>query len=181
MIVDVAIEPVQQFSLNFPILQNSSPSSVAVQCLNCSVQSKVEASQPDGKLFFLCEDCRENLKQNPQPIRGYHMIRQLGKGGMGNVMLARSEKDGRAVAIKTLLPEVAVSEKSLKRFMREIEVSATLRHPHIVSYIEHGSYNGTIYLVSEFVSGMDASKLVLKSRLYRFHREYLIFLLKLPL
>ncbi len=88
------------------------------------------------------------------------MIRHLGKGGMGSVMLALSEKDGRAVAIKTLLPEVAVSEKSLKRFMREIEVSASLRHPHIVGYIEHATYNGIVYLVSKFVGGMDASKLV---------------------
>jgi serine/threonine-protein kinase len=63
------------------------------------------------------------------------------------------------VAIKTLLPEVAISEQSLKRFLREIEVSASLRHPHIVSYIEHGTHNGIVYLVTEFVQGMDASKL----------------------
>ena len=55
------------------------------------------------------------------------MIRVIGQGGMGSVMLGRSEKDGRAVAIKTLLPEVAVSEQSLKRFTREIEVAASLR------------------------------------------------------
>ncbi len=158
--VEVTTEPVRQIYPNSPILQNVSPSTVTVTCLNCAVQLKAEASQSDDKLLFLCEDCRENLKQNPQPIPGYQMIRQLGKGGMGNVMLARSEKDGRAVAIKTLLPEVAVSEKSLKRFMREIEVSTSLRHPHIVGYIERGTYNGTVYLVSEFVGGMDASKLV---------------------
>ena len=43
--------------------------------------------------------------------------------------------------------------------MREIEVAASLRHPHIVSYIEHGTHNGIVYLVSEYVGGMDASKL----------------------
>jgi serine/threonine-protein kinase len=87
------------------------------------------------------------------------MIKVLGQGGMGSVMLARSVADGRLVAIKTLLPEVAVSEQSLKRFMREIEVSASLRHPNIVSYIEHGSHNGIVYLVTEYVAGMDASRL----------------------
>jgi serine/threonine-protein kinase len=91
------------------------------------------------------------------------MLRILGQGGMGSVMLARSEKNGQAVAIKTLLPEVAVSDQSLKRFMREIEVASSLQHPNIVSYIEHGSHNGIVYLVTEYVSGMDASKLV-KSR-----------------
>jgi serine/threonine-protein kinase len=78
---------------------------------------------------------------------------------MGSVMLGRSEADGRAVAIKTLLPEVAVSEQALKRFMREIEVAASLQHPNIVSYIEHGTHNGLVYLVTEFVTGMDASRL----------------------
>lgn len=145
---------------NFVANQNkSTPSLVTVQCINCGVLSDTEASRPDAKLSFLCEDCREKLKLNPQPIPNFQMIRILGQGGMGSVMLARSIKDGRAVAIKTLLPEVAVSEQSLKRFMREIEVAASLQHPHIVSYIEHGTHNGIIYLVSEYVGGMDASKL----------------------
>ncbi len=136
------------------------PSVITIQCLNCGILSKAEASRPDAKLSFVCDDCREKLKKNPQPIPGYQMIKMLGQGGMGSVMLARSVKDGRAVAIKTLLPEVAVSEQSLKRFMREIEVAASLQHPHIVSYIEHGTHNGIVYLVSEYVGGMDASKLV---------------------
>lgn len=138
---------------------DTTPSVITIQCLNCGILAKAEASKPDAKLSYVCDDCREKLKKNPQPIPGYQMIRILGQGGMGSVMLARSITDGRAVAIKTLLPEVAVSEQSLKRFMREIEVSASLRHPHIVSYIEHGTHNGIVYLVSEYVQGMDASKL----------------------
>ncbi len=139
--------------------QNTIPSVITVECLNCGTLAEAEASRPDTRLSFLCENCREALKKNPQPIPNYQMIRILGQGGMGSVMLARSVKDGRAVAIKTLLPEVAVSEQSLKRFMREIEVSASLVHPHIVSYIEHGTHNGIVYLITEYVSGMDASKL----------------------
>jgi eukaryotic-like serine/threonine-protein kinase len=135
------------------------PSLITVQCLNCGIPSQAEASRPDAKLSFLCDDCREKLRNNPQPIPNYQMIKILGQGGMGTVMLARSVSSGRAVAIKTLLPEVAVSEQSLKRFMREIEVAASLQHPHIVSYIEHGTHNGIVYLVTEFVGGMDASKL----------------------
>ena len=138
---------------------STTPSLVTVQCLNCGMLAKAEASRPDAKLSYLCDECREKLKQNPQPIPNYQMIRILGQGGMGSVMLARSLADGRAVAIKTLLPEVAVSEQSLKRFMREIEVAASLQHPHVVSYIEHGTHNGMVYLVSEYVGGMDASKL----------------------
>jgi len=137
----------------------STPTLVTIQCLNCGMSSKIEASRPDAKLSYVCDDCHEKLRRNPQEIPGYQMIRVLGKGGMGSVMLARRISDGRAVAIKTLLPEVAVSEKSLKRFVREIEVASSLTHPHIVGYIEHGTHNGIVHLVSEFVGGMDASKL----------------------
>ena len=132
---------------------------VGVTCLNCGVPARVEADDPQAKLSYICDDCRESLKKNPQPIPNYQMIRVIGQGGMGSVMLARSEKDGRAVAIKTLLPEVAVSEQSLKRFMREIEVASSLEHPNIVGYIEHGSHNGLVYLVTEFIQGMDAARL----------------------
>lgn len=43
--------------------------------------------------------------------------------------------------------------------MREIEVAASLRHPNVVGYIEHGTHNGIVYLVTEYVAGMDASRL----------------------
>jgi hypothetical protein len=139
------------------------PSFITVLCLNCGIPAEATASHPDAKLSYVCDECREKLRKNPQPIPNYQMLRVLGQGGMGSVMLARSEKDGRAVAIKTLLPEVAVSDQSLKRFMREIEVAASLQHQNIVSYIEHGSHNGIVYLVTEYVAGMDAAKLA-KSR-----------------
>lgn len=139
--------------------ERTEPSIITVACLNCGVPAQAEASRPDAKLSYVCDNCREKLKKNPQPIPNYQMLRVLGQGGMGSVMLARSVLNGRAVAIKTLLPEVAVSEQSLKRFLREIEVSSSLQHPNIVSYIEHGTHNGIVYLVTEYVTGMDASKL----------------------
>ncbi len=159
-VIEVAVisDAANPFDSN-PNQVQTTPSLVTIQCLNCGVLASAEASRPDAKLSYVCDDCREKLKQNPQPIPNFEMIRILGQGGMGSVMLARSIKNGQAVAIKTLLPEVAVSEQSMKRFMREIEVAASLQHPHIVSYIEHGTHNGIIYLVTEYVGGMDASKL----------------------
>lgn len=138
---------------------NTQASIVTATCLNCSIPVQVEAADPDARMSYVCEECREKLKANPQPIPNYQMIRVIGQGGMGSVMLGRAESDGRAVAIKTLLPEVAVSEQSLKRFLREIEVAASLKHPNIVSYIDHGTHNGLVYLVTEFVTGMDAARL----------------------
>ena len=157
--VEVTAEPDGHRATGSTKLEKTEPSLITIACLNCGLPAQAEASRPDAKLSYVCDACREKLRQNPQPIPGYQMIRVLGQGGMGSVMLARTAKDGRAVAIKTLLPEVAVSEQSLKRFIREIEVSSSLQHPNIVSYIEHGTHNGIVYLVTEFVSGMDASKL----------------------
>ena len=74
-------------------------------------------------------------------------------------MLANEQKTGRAVAIKTLLPEVAVTDQALRRFMREIQVAAALDHPNIVRFIESGTNNGAVYLVTEYVEGSDAAKL----------------------
>ena len=156
--VEVSADQVGTGSTSDPFLKTHA-SLVTVTCLNCSIPASVEASGTDTKLTFICDDCREKLRSNPQPIPNYQMIRVIGQGGMGSVMLGRSEADGRAVAIKTLLPEVAVSEQSLKRFLREIEVASSLRHQNIVSYIEHGTHNGVVYLVTEFIAGMDASRL----------------------
>lgn len=156
--VEVAADPTE---IGYPAADHGQthPSLVSVACLNCGIPASVEASHPAAHMTYVCDDCREKLKKNPQPIPNYQMIRIIGQGGMGSVMLARSEANGQAVAIKTLLPEVAVSEQSLKRFLREIEVASSLRHPNIVSYIEHGTHNGIVYLVTEFVTGMDASRL----------------------
>ena len=134
------------------------PSLVTIECANCGRREQTEAAA-DEKLTFICEECREELKRRPQPVPGYEMIRVLGRGGMGCVMLARSEKSGESVAIKTLLPEVAVADQSLRRFMREIDVAAALDHPNIVKFIESGTHNGAVYLVSEFVEGSDAARL----------------------
>jgi len=135
------------------------PTVVTVACLNCGRREEAQATSSEEHLTFLCEDCRVELKKTPQPIPGYDMVKVLGRGGMGCVMLGRNQSSGNAVAIKTLLPEFAVSDKAMRRFMREIDVAASLKHPSIVQFIDRGVHNGVVYLVTEFVDGADAAKL----------------------
>ncbi len=135
------------------------PSVVLVECLNCGRREQTQASDPNERFTFLCEECREEQKRTPQPVPGYTMIKVLGRGGMGCVMLARSDQNGTPVAIKTLLPEFAVSEKAMRRFLREIDVAAALKHPNIVAFIDRGTHNGVVYLVTEFVAGSDSARL----------------------
>jgi eukaryotic-like serine/threonine-protein kinase len=145
-----------------PISQDLSagkPTVVTVECLNCGRPEQAQATAADERLTFLCEDCRNELKSAPQAVPGYDMVRVLGKGGMGCVMLGRNQKTGAEVAIKTLLPEFAVSDKAMRRFMREIDVAAALKHPNIVGFLDRGVHKGVVYLVTEFVDGADAAKL----------------------
>ncbi|HEV2717522.1 MAG TPA: protein kinase, partial [Terriglobales bacterium] len=156
--VDVQVEqPAQVDDSEAPTV--SQPSLVLVECANCGRRETTEASGTNEVFTFVCEECREELKRRPQPVPGYEMIKMLGRGGMGCVMLARDEKSGLSVAIKTLLPEVAVTQQALKRFMREIEVAAALDHPNIVRFIESGTHNGAVFLVTEYVEGLDAARL----------------------
>lgn len=138
------------------------PMLVMVECLNCGRREEAQASAADEKLTFLCEECRIELRRSPQSVPGYDTVKLLGRGGMGCVMLGREHTTGRAVAIKTLLPEFAVSERAMQRFMREIDVAAALKHKNIVEFIDRGTHNGVVYLVTEFVDGADGSKLAEK-------------------
>jgi len=82
----------------------------------------------------------------------YAFERELGRGGMAVVYLARDLKHGRQVAIKVLRPEVAAAVGP-DRFLREIEIAAKLTHPHILPLHDSGEANGFLYYVMPFVAG----------------------------
>ncbi|HEU4828363.1 MAG TPA: protein kinase, partial [Gemmatimonadales bacterium] len=89
----------------------------------------------------------------------YLLDRELGRGGMATVYLARDRKHDRQVAIKVLHPELAVL-LGTERFLREIRVIATLQHPHIVGLIDSGVFGpddgelaGRPYYVMPYVPG----------------------------
>src|SRR6185369_3463944 len=159
LLVEVTVADDRQLAETTQDVGNGRPVLVMVECLNCGRREEAQASNPDEKLSFLCEECRIEMKRSPQSVPGYDTVKLLGRGGMGCVMLSREQKTGRPVAIKTLLPEFAVSEKAMRRFMREIDVAASLKHRNIVEFIDRGTHNGVVYLVSEFVDGADAQKL----------------------
>jgi serine/threonine protein kinase len=91
-------------------------------------------------------------------ILGYHIEKELGRGGMGVVYQATQVSTGRRVAIKTMLPSVAANEQSVRTFQREVEISRQLKHPNVVEVLDHGRVGGTFFFVLEFVDGMDLSK-----------------------
>ena len=88
-------------------------------------------------------------------IEGYQLVRELGHGGMGVVYLAVRAADNCRVAIKTIRPAVAARPQEMERFLRESRILARLRHPHIVSFLDFGQVGELLYLVMEYVEGVD--------------------------
>ena len=86
---------------------------------------------------------------------GYRLDGLLGQGGMGKVFKATDLKTGKVVAIKALIPNLAVSFQNFRAFQREIEVTRQLSHPHIVALLDLGKTKGAYYCVLEYVKGMD--------------------------
>jgi len=83
----------------------------------------------------------------------YHVIEQVGRGGMATVFKAYQPALERYVAIK-VLPEFLAEEPDFReRFRREAVAIAKLRHPGILSVFDHGEYEGQPYIVTEFVEG----------------------------
>ncbi|HUP20479.1 MAG TPA: bifunctional serine/threonine-protein kinase/formylglycine-generating enzyme family protein, partial [Gemmatimonadota bacterium] len=82
----------------------------------------------------------------------YRIERPLGEGGMATVYLAEDLKHRRRVAVKVLRPELA-SALGADRFVREIEITAGLTHPHILPVLDSGEADGLFYYVMPFVEG----------------------------
>src|SRR5438128_1514291 len=82
----------------------------------------------------------------------YTIERELGRGGMATVYLARDLKHDRPVALKVLRPELAAVLGG-ERFLREIRLTAQLQHPHILTLIDSGEEDGFRYYVMPYVDG----------------------------
>ncbi len=82
----------------------------------------------------------------------YSIERELGRGGMATVYLARDVRHARQVAIKVLHPELA-AVLGAERFLAEIRTTANLQHPHILPLFDSGSADGQLFYVMPFVDG----------------------------
>jgi len=99
-------------------------------------------------------------------IGTFQIEKELGRGAMGVVYLARDTKLDRSVAIKSLPSEVMANPKARSRFSREARVLASLNHPNIATiYDEFEEVEGVRYLVLEYVPGQTLAERVAKSRL----------------
>jgi hypothetical protein len=145
----------------------------AVRCRDCGQDVGREVSPSLSRADYVCRECRQRAEIDPLPLirrmslplgspgiapyvehlDRYEVVRQLGRGGMGAVYLARRKDDGQEVAIKVMLSRIAVREHQRRLFLREIEVARSLNHPNVVELLEFGPAGGGFYFVMALCAG----------------------------
>jgi serine/threonine protein kinase len=91
---------------------------------------------------------------------GYEIKKELGRGGMGVVYLARNTLMGRDEVLKVMGPRLTERPELLDRFLREIRAVARLRHPNIVTAYHATRLGESLVFAMEYVEGLDLSKMV---------------------
>ena len=91
----------------------------------------------------------------------YKIIKQIGRGGMADVYLAKDLiLDGEEVAVKVLRTNYQTDPIAVARFQREARAMADLDHPHIVRITDIGEEEGQQYLAMEYVAGLDLKRYI---------------------
>jgi serine/threonine protein kinase len=103
--------------------------------------------------------------QEPDPwigrsIANFEIVQKLGQGGMGVVYKGRQRSLDRTVAIKILGKALSENQEFIKRFEREAKSIARISHPNIVAVYDFGTFEGTWYMVSEFVEGTSLAGMI---------------------
>lgn len=123
---------------------------------------------PDSQLGQVLRDIEKWQLQNPpnteleslpRHLGQYELLELIGRGGMARVYRARHLNLQRTVAIKLLNVPAGQVDRSLARLEREIAVVGQLHHPAIVAATDAGRHEGTPYLVTEFIDGLNLSQL----------------------
>ena len=91
----------------------------------------------------------------PTELGDYQPLEFIGRGGMGEVWLASSQRLTKPCVLKILRPRLARVPKNRRRFFREAEIGAGMGHGRIVAVTDFGEAHGYLYLVMAYVDGID--------------------------
>ena len=95
-------------------------------------------------------------------VAGYHLAEYIGEGGTATVYRAENSERGRA-AVKILRPRLAQDPIAVKRFLREAEYGARVKHPNIVQTYDYGATDGLHYLALEWAPGEPLAEFINRS------------------
>lgn len=94
----------------------------------------------------------------------FHVLQEIGRGGMALVYKAVDTRNDETVALKILYPHLMSDENTIKRFKREAQVASRLQHKFIVPVIDFGEYDNQIYIAMRYMSGNSLSDLFKEPR-----------------
>lgn len=134
------------------------------QLLNRSISGINGASQ-----VWVCRACRQNHQtidsfSEHDLAPHFETIRLIGRGSMGVVYLAKHRGTDKHVALKIIDPETATSRTAMDRFLREMAVIGTLKHPNVVECLDQGFEDGHLWFAMEYVSGINLQALAEANR-----------------
>lgn len=89
----------------------------------------------------------------------FHIVDELGRGGMALVYKAVNTQTEETVALKILYPHLMSDEKNIKRFEREARVATQLRHKYIVPVVDFGEHDDQIYIAMKYMPGNSLAEL----------------------
>src|SRR5687768_9923631 len=95
-----------------------------------------------------------------QQVGPYEIRGLLGKGGMGEVYLARDPRLGRDLALKVLPTHAIDDEMAVERFTREARTASALNHPNVVTIYEIGEADSGRFIAMELVEGQTLRALI---------------------
>ncbi len=134
------------------------PSAVAPRGATGEV-GPLSETQPDGARYSAPPPARAEALEPGDMIDGkYRVVRTLGRGGMGTVLLAEDVVLGREVAIKFLGTSLAGSATWRPRFFEEARSMARVHHVNVVQIHSVGSFDGLPYFVMEYVPGVSLAQ-----------------------
>lgn len=94
----------------------------------------------------------------------FHIVGELGRGGMALVYEAVDTRTEETVALKILYPHLMSDESTIKRFQREADVASRLKHDYIVPVIDYGEHDNQIYIAMKYMRGNSLAELFVEPR-----------------
>lgn len=138
-----------------------------MKCHSCSFENTDES--------FFCSRCGTRLESSERELSAtetyhmpmiqleagatfagrYHVIEELGRGGMGRVYKVLDQEIQEKIALKVLKPEISMDKKTIERFRNELKIARKISHKNVCRMYDLMKENGAYFITMEYVSGED--------------------------